>query len=179
MSESEIISLISKFNVETIILAILVSVFTSIIKKYIPQSLKNLIPLIPFTLGIIIYATYSFLVLKQVDFVKFATNGIQTGGVATLIYALIKQISRRSSNSKNAVTDILTGFVDQTLLSGTVSRIVKEYSLSSGVNVQKTITKIIAENSNVSESESITLANLVVKTLDTLLKKQNTQTTTK
>ena len=179
MSESEIISLISKFNVETIILAILVSVFTSIIKKYIPTSLKNLIPLLPFALGVVTFAIYSFLVLKQVDLISFATNGIQTGGVATLIYALIKQISRKSSNSKNAVTDILTGFVDQITLPGTVNRILKEYSLNNGANMQKTITKIIAENSNVSESESITLANLVVKTLDTLLKKQTTQTTTK
>ncbi len=177
MSESEIISILSKFSVEIILLAGLTSIFTGILKKYLPAKLKNLTHLIPFLLGVLIYACYSYLVLKSLDATTILKNGVQIGGGAILIYALIKQISRKSSNAKNAVTDILKGFVDEASLQGTVNRIVKEYTSvkSSNGYPLSVITKIIAETSNVSESESVTLGNLVTKTLDTLLKsKTNT-----
>lgn len=177
MSESEIITILGKFNAEMLLLALFVSIVTGVLKKYIPSSLKNLIPLMPFILGIAVYFAYAFLVLKSFSVSEFLTKGVQLGGVATLIYALIKQISRKSSNSKNAVTDILTGFVDEATIAGTVSRILKEYSASlSNSQSIKTITKIIAENSTVGETESATLGNLVVKTLDTLNKKTTNTT---
>lgn len=174
MSENEIISILSKFSVEIILLAGLTSVFTGIIKKYLPASLKTLIHLIPFALGIIIYACYSFLVLKSLAVVEIIKNGLKIGGLAILIYALIKQITRKSSNAKNAVEDILKGFVDDASLSGAVTRILKEYDITktataNGASTSKAITKIIAETSKVSEADSVTLGNLVTKTLDTLL----------
>ena len=130
MSESEIISILSKFSVEIILLAVLTSIFTGILKKYLPVSLKTLTHLIPFAVGIVIYACYSYLVLKSLNVPEIIKYGVQIGGSAILIYALIKQISRKSSNSKNAVTDILKGFVDEASLQGTVNRILKEYTAS-------------------------------------------------
>ena len=184
MSENEIISILSKFSVEIILLAGLTSVLTGVIKKYLPVSLKNLIHLIPFALGIIIYAGYSFLVLKSLVLVEIIKNGLKIGGVAILIYALIKQLSRKSSNAKNAVEDILKGFVDDASLSGAVTRILKEYDTAkttnaNGASVSKAITKIIAETSKVSEADSLTLGNLVTKTLDTLLAPKTVEKTAK
>lgn len=178
MSENEILSLLSKFNVETLLLAILVCVFTQTLKKHLPSTLKNLTPLTPFVLGVAVYAGYSFLVLKSLNASLFITKGVQTGGVAVLIYALLKQISRKSSNCKNAVTDILTGFVDESSISGTVNRVIKEYSLNqNGASALKTINKIVSENSNVTEAECVTLSNLIVKTLDALTKSTANNTT--
>ena len=178
MSESEIISVLSKFSVEIILLAGLTSVFTGILKKYLPAKLKNLTHLIPFLLGVLIYACYSFVVLKSLNFSVILKNGVQIGGGAILIYALIKQITRKSSNAKNAVTDILKGFVEESSLQGTVNRIIKEYNAKKTENAYPlaVITKKIAETSTVSESESVTLGNLVTKTLDALTKSKTKNT---
>ena len=171
MSENEIISILSKFSAEIILLAGLVSILTGIIKQYLPAKLKNLTHLIPFVLGIVVYACYSFLVLKTLNATTILKTGVQVGGLAILIYALIKQLSRKQSNAKNAVSDILKGFVDEASLNGVVTRIVKEYTLAknSNVNPTKTITKIIAESSQVNEVESATLGSLIVKTLETII----------
>ena len=174
MSENEIISILSKFSVEIILLAVLTSIFTGILKKYLPASLKTLTHLLPFLLGTVIYAGYSFLVLKTLEIVTIIKGGFQVGGSAILIYALVKQIGKNSSNAKNAVTDILTGFIDDASLQGTVNRILKEYT--SNKYSASSITRIIAETSNVSEQESATLGSLVIKTLETL---NTSKTTTK
>ena len=176
MSESEILSILSKFSVEIILLAGLTSIFTGILKQYLPATLKNLTHLLPFVLGVIIYACYSFVVLNALNLSEIIKKGVQVGGLAILIYAFIKQISRKSSNAKNAVTDILKGFVDDASLQGTVNRIIKEYTANANAYPVAVITKIIAETSNVSESESVTLGNLVTKTLDALNKTQSKTT---
>ena len=185
MTENEIISILSKFSVELILLAVLTVVFTSIIKKALPATMKNFIHLIPFILGILIYACYSFLVLKELSVTNIIKSGTQVGGIAILIYAFIKQLSRKNSNAKNAITDILTGFINETDLSGAVNRIIKEYNESKASTTKnstttlKNVTKIIAETSSVNETDSATLGSLVVKTLDTILKTTETDKTTK
>ncbi|MBO5712931.1 MAG: hypothetical protein J6R88_01850 [Clostridia bacterium] len=179
MSESEIISILSKFSVEIILLAGLTSIFTGILKKYLPATLKNLTHLLPFLLGVAVYACYSYLVLKSLDLSAILKSGVQIGGVAILMYALIKQLFKKSSNAKNAIYDILKGFVDEASLQGTVNRIIKEFdsAVKNGTVATPTITKIVAETSSVTESESNTLGLLIVKTLNALTKTNKAKTT--
>jgi hypothetical protein len=131
---------------------------------------------------LVVYVCYNLLSLKSFDFSNSVTKGVQVGGVAILMYAFAKQITRKGDNAKNAVSDILKGVINEASLPGTVNRILKEYSASSSTPTTaiKSIVKIIAETSKANESESATLGALVFKTLDTLLKNNsNTTTTTK
>ena len=69
MSAQEILQILQNFNVETLILAGVTYLLTSVIKKIIPYKNKKVVHIIPFVIGIVLYFCYAFFLLNLKDYI--------------------------------------------------------------------------------------------------------------
>ena len=110
MSTEEILEVLQKFNLETLIFAFVTYLITCVIKKILPYNAKKIIPITPFILGVLEYFAYAYFLTKCTDYLYIFKTGLQIGGVATFYYAIIKQLSK-SGNLQSTVSDILKGIL--------------------------------------------------------------------
>ncbi len=163
MSTEEILQVLQKFNLETLILAFITYLITSVVKKLLPYNAKKVVSIMPFILGVLLFFIYAYFLLKCTDYLYAVKQGLQVGGVATFYYAVIKQLSK-SGNLKSTVSDILKGILKTKSISSVASTILNTYSSknSDEQNRQK-IAEIIASNTSISQSECQTITGIVLK----------------
>ena len=166
MTIQELTPFLQKLSAEVLVLALITYIITNIIKRYIPEKYKNKVCLVPFVLGILFSGIYSIIANEKFVFLTIINKGIQTGGIATFIYAFLKQILKKD-NLEKSLTDILRGIIDGSSLKSTVNKIIKNYSSQNTVEEKSSnISKILIENTNFSEEESKSISEIIINALN-------------
>ncbi len=166
MSAQEILQILQNFNVETLILAGVTYLLTSVIKKIIPYKNKKVVHIIPFVIGIVLYFCYAFFLLNLKDYIFIIKKGVTVGGLATFLYAIIKQLSK-SGTLKTTVADILKGILKSSSVNTVASQIISNYS-SKNSNQQNydAVSSIIAKNTSISQNECSVITDIILKEMD-------------
>lgn len=159
-----VVSFLQKYGVEVIVLGVTVCLFTGLIKKIVPESLKNFVGLIPFALGVLLYGGYSLLFISDCKFYEIFNKGIQTGAIATLVYAFSKQV--KSGDVKKSISDLLTGILSSKTISEVV-KVIKEHcskNLSEEERIKK-IEEVLMQNPDIPSDLKETVVKLILQTL--------------
>ncbi len=167
MTIQELAPFLQMVSADILTLAILTFILTNVLKKFIPDNFQNKVGLIPFILGILLAGIYSLIAYKEFDIFAILKKGVAVGGVATFIYAFIKQILKKD-NLEKTITNILYGIVDSTSLKGAVKEILNNYSTDNtefdNVDI---ISKIIEKSGKFSLSEAKTISEIIINALNT------------
>ncbi len=167
MTIQELTPFLQKVSADILVLALITYFITNIIKHYIPEKYKNKIGLVPFVLGILFSGIYSLIAYKGIDCLTIIKKGIQTGGIATFIYAFIKQLLKKD-NLEKTLTDILRGIIDSANLKTTVNKIVEDYNSENSMEENSNvISEIITNNTNFTVDECKTISEIIVNALNT------------
>ena len=148
-------------------IALIVYILTNILKKFVPSSRSNVIILIPFVLGVIFYFLYSKFIVFVFTFDDLLNKGLKIGGIATLYYAIAKQLFSNKANVSKIISNILKGIVSPTTIEKTTKSILKELNLGQDSQISAdAIYNIIAGNASISESECNALTSIVIKAFE-------------
>ncbi len=171
MSTEEILQVLQKFNIETLTLALITYLITCVVKKIVPYNAKKIITILPFVIGVLLFFTYAYFLLKCTDYLYVLKKGLQIGGIATFYYAITKQLSK-DGNLKSTISDILKGILKTKPLGTVASKIINSYSTSNSdeQNMQK-IAEIIAQNTSISQSECQSITGIILKEITSANKK--------
>ncbi|MBR5438759.1 MAG: hypothetical protein IKV61_00880 [Clostridia bacterium] len=171
MSIEEILQVLQRFNIETLILALVTYLITCVIKKLVPYNAKKIIPILPFIFGVTLFFVYAYFLLKCTDYLFVIKKGLQIGGVATFYYAIIKQLSK-NGNLKSTVSDILKGILKTQSVSAVASKIINSFSSqNSDEQNQQKIAEIIAQNTSINNSECQIITGIILKEITNANKK--------
>ena len=171
MSTEEILEVLQKFNLETLIFAFVTYLITCVIKKILPYNAKKIIPITPFILGVLEYFAYAYFLTKCTDYLYIFKTGLQIGGVATFYYAIIKQLSK-SGNLQSTVSDILKGILKNKSVTTVASKILNSYSSKNSDEQNKAkIIEIIAQSTSISQTECEAITGLIFKEISSANKK--------
>lgn len=148
-------------------IALIVYILTNILKKFVPSSRSNVIILIPFVLGVIFYFLYSKFIVCLFTFDDLLNKGLKIGGIATLYYAIAKQLFSNKANVSKIISNILKGIVSPTTIEKTTKSILKELNLGQDSQISAdAIYNIIAGNASISESECNALTSILIKAFE-------------
>ncbi len=148
-------------------IALIVYILTNILKKFVPSSRSNVIILIPFVLGVVFYFLYGKFIVCTFSFDDLLNKGLKIGGIATLYYAIVKQLFSGKANVSKIISNILKGIVSPTTIEKTTKSILKELNLGQDSQISTdAIYNIIAGNASISESECNALTSIVIKAFE-------------
>ena len=165
MSIQELLPIMQKVSADILILSILVFILTNVIKKYVPEKYSNTICILPFLLGIVLVSIYSIIFLKIYNVVELLKKGVQVGGLATFIYAFIKQLLKEKVVEKN-ISDILKGILDAKTIKKTVKEIVNKYSSTISVDESsKKVYDVLLKNTQLCEKECLVISEIIMTAL--------------
>ena len=161
-----IITFLQKYSLDVIILSSIITVLTNLVKKVLPEKLNDFKGYLPFLLGVIFYAVYS--VFSPINFSVYfvISRGVQSGGVATLIYAFSKHVSKSKGDVTGAISDVLKGILSSNSISGVAKIISKLFSTQiPEEEMLGKIETILQENTEISGEVLTAVAKLITKTL--------------
>lgn len=145
-------ALIASSDAFSAIIAAVLFLLVNVIKKLIPEKFKKIIPLLPFALGIILSVAAGYVFKREINLESVLTGGIKSGGEATFLYALYRQLIKKAGGEKQAVEKILSVLVDKNNLKKASEEIVS--LLKSEPDKSRLAEKmggVIASNASVSE----------------------------
>lgn len=154
--------ILQKFNAEILLIGLAVSLITQFIKRYIPEKFKDLVKIFPFLIGLILSVVYA-LIVKRMDLAFIFSCGIQSGAVATIYYALSKQLSKKDA-TVCVITSILKGLISAEDIKGVAKEIAEILSESHG-DVKEVISKLICANSLLDSEEGDMVAQIIIKSV--------------
>ena len=161
-----ILSFLQKYSLDVLILSIIITLVTNLIKVVLPEKLSNFKGYIPFILGIIFYTVFSFFSVRELSVFDVISRGVHSGGIATLIYAFCKHISKRKGDVKGAISDLLKGVLSSKAISdvaGTLSTLFKtQLSID---EMQLKIEEILRENTQIDEDVVTAITKLIIGVL--------------
>ena len=164
---TNIFSQLSVMGLDIPFIALIVFILTNILKKFVPTSRSSIIVLIPFVLGIIFHFLYSKFIIFSFSFDDLLNKGLKIGGIATLYYAIVKQLFSGKANISKIISNILKGIVSPTSIEKTTKSILKELNLGQDNELSsEAIFNIIAGNASISESECNALTSIVMKAFE-------------
>ena len=161
-----LVSFLQNYGIDVVVLGVAVCLLTGLIKKIVPESLKNFIGLIPFLIGVTLYALYYLIFFKNFSCFETFNKGIQTGAIATLIYAFSKQIKISGGDIKKSVSDLLTGILSSKTI-GEVVKVIKTNFTSSATDEEKIekINAVLKENQDIPDDVKEVVVKLILQTL--------------
>ena len=160
---TEIINLLLNNDIITIVLAFIVYFLTDIIKKVLPENKTLKTVIIPFLLGVIIYAVFGILFIKESTALSLLQGGVEIGGMATLIYAVISQ-TIKSGGIEKTLTKILQGVLTNTPIQSIVSNIIDGYSEENTHEENaNSILMLLISNTTLSEEECKVITDIIMK----------------
>ena len=167
MSEIQVIvAFLQKYSIDVIILSTIITVVTNLVKKVLPEKLSNFKGYLPFIFGVIFYAGYSAFSSSNLSVYTVICKGVQSGGIATLIYAFSKHVSKSKGDVTGAISDVLKGILSAKSISG-VAKIISNL-FNTQIPEEEMIGKIetiLQENTDVSSEVLTAVAKLITKTL--------------
>jgi DNA gyrase inhibitor GyrI len=93
-------------------------------------------------------------------------KGVQVGGVATFIYAFIKQLLKKDT-LENTLTKILNGILDSSTLKTAVKKILEGYSLENEDEKNtEIISEVIKSSTAFSSEECKTMSEIIINSLN-------------
>lgn len=166
MTIQELAPFLQMLSADILTLAIITFLLTNIIKKFIPEKLKSKIGLLPFFLGILLSGIYSLIAYKGIDVLSMIKKGVQVGGVATFIYAFIKQLLKKDT-LENTLTKILNGILDSSTLKTAVKKILEGYSIENEDEKNtEIISEVIKSSTAFSSEECKTISEIIINSLN-------------
>ena len=163
---NSIILFVQKYGVEVFVFGLFTCLIVQVLKKFLTEKHKNLTGILPFLIGTLIYFLYSALFLYSFNFYVIFSKGIQAGGIATLFYQFLKQLSLNKGNIKKAVEDLLKGIISTKTISKVVTLITKEYSTEiSEEELNLLITDILKQHTEMPEDVLQAVAKLIWQTI--------------
>lgn len=165
MEIKDILPILKNFNAELLIIAFITYIITEIVKKFLPEKYRNLTSIIPFLLSTLIYGAFGYFYKGLTDILLLLTGGIQTGGLATFIYALLKQIFK-NKDVKSVIGDILKGILTYGSAKSVAKDIVKNYSEANTLeDNKKLISSTIASSTSISQAECDAITSIIIKAM--------------
>lgn len=162
-----IVTFAEKYGVEVFVFGLIACALTQVVKKVLPEKLKDLTGILPFLISGITYSVYSAIFLSSFNLSFIFNKGIQAGGIATLCYLFFKQLFLNKGNLHKAISDLLKGILSTKTISKVVTLITKEYSTEiSEEELILSITEILKENTDISDDVLQAVAKLVQQTID-------------
>lgn len=161
-----IVTFLQKYSLELVIIGLITVIVTNIVKTLLPERLKNFKGYLPFLLGIIFYAIFSLLFLKNIDFYLILSKGIQAGGLATLFYAFFKHFISSKGDIKTTFSEILKGIISSKSISDVA--VLLSNLFHSQVGEEELIEKIeviLKENTDVSGEVLEAVTKLIKNTI--------------
>ena len=160
---TEIIDLLLNKDIITIVLAFIVFILTNVIKKVLPENKALKTVIIPFILGVIIYAIFGIIFIKQSTALSLLQGGVEVGGVATLIYAVVAQ-TLKSGSIEKTLTKILKGVLTNSPIQNIVSNIIDGYSENNTHEENaNSILMLLISNTSLSEDECKAITDIIMK----------------
>ncbi len=157
---------LNEYTLDVLVLGVIISLLTGLIKKIIPDKIKSLVSIIPFLLGILLYGLYSYFLLNLFEVYSVITKGFQCGGVATLCYAFFKQILSSSGSVKQAVQNVLKGVLSTSVIKEISTAISKKFSVTeSDEETEMNVRKILSESADIPKEISWAMAKIIAVTL--------------
>ena len=165
MEIKDILPILKNFNAELLIIAFITYIATEIIKKFLPEKNRNLTSIIPFLLSTVIYGLFGYFYKGISEIVALLTGGVQAGGLATFIYALLKQLFK-NKDIKSVISDILKGILTYSSTKSVAKDIVKNYSETNSVEEnKKIISSTIASATSISQAECDAITSIIIKAM--------------
>ncbi len=160
---TEIFNLLLNSDITKIVVAFIVYILTNILKKVLPENKKLKTVIIPFILGVILYSVYGLIFIKGISFVALLQGGVEVGGVATLIYAIISQ-TLKSGSIEKTITKILKGVLTNSPIKNIVADIIDGYS-EDNTHEQNanSILMLLVSNTSLTEEECKTITDIIMK----------------
>ena len=160
-------SQLSVMGLDVPLIALLIYILTNILKKFVPSNHNNVIVLMPFALGVISYFFYSKFLICSFSFDDLFNKGLRIGGIATLYYAIVKQLFSSKANVSKIIGNILKGIVSPNSIEKTTKNILKELNFGQDNELSsQAIYNIIAGNASISEAECNALTSIVIKAFE-------------
>ena len=160
---TEIIDLLLTNDIVKIALSFIVFILTDIIKKALPQNKTLKTVIIPFILGIIIYAVFGIIFIKGSTALSLIQGGIEIGGMATLIFAIVTQTVKSGSIEKT-LTKILKGVLTNSPIKNVVADIIDGYSEENTHEENaNSILMLLISNTSLSEEECMAITEIIMK----------------
>ena len=161
-----IISFLQKYSIDVLILSAIITLITNVIKRVLPENLSNFKGYIPFVLGIIFYFIYSFFIIGNISVFNVVCRGVQSGGVATLIYAFYKHILKSKGDVKGAISDLLKGIVTAKSSSDVAKSVSNLFKTELSIDEQQTkIVEILKENTQIDDELITVITKLILGVL--------------
>ena len=117
MTAVQLVNVLRHYGLDVLLLALGVTLVTSLLKKTVLKSLPNKVYVfLPFLLGLIIYAAYRMIALWSIapltsDVRATLEGGFGCGSAATLYYAVYEQFFRKKKRTVNPIIPLLQGVV--------------------------------------------------------------------
>ena len=157
---------LQKYSLDVVFLGGIITILTGIVKRVLPEKLSNFKGYLPFLFGIIFYAVFSLFSKRDLSVCDTVSRGLQSGGIATLIYAFYKHILKKKGDVKGAISDVLKGILSSKSITGvahTISNIFK--SEISSEEIQHRIEEILQKNTELPTEVLSAVAKLIQNSL--------------
>lgn len=125
--------LTTNFNIDTIIVAMVISVISILIelifKDKMPTFLKTFLP---FVLGAVLFCIYKLIVREKLQFLSVVSSGITAGSLSLVIKAFVSSVKTKSGNNDVlflAVKEVLNDYYSHEKLEN-ISKIIYDYLLT-------------------------------------------------
>ena len=162
-----IVTFLQKYSLDVLILSVVIMIVTNLIKLILPQKFSNFKGYIPFLLGIIFYALSSLLSTKELSVLDVLSRGVQSGGLATLIYAFYKHILKSKGDVKGAIYDLLKGIISSTAITDVAKNLSTLFSSELSTSEMKSkIEEILKENTEVDSDVLNAISKLIINVFE-------------
>ena len=144
-----LLTFLQKYSLDVVLLGAIITMLTGLVKRVLPEKLSSFKGYLPFLFGIVFYAAFSLFSNLELSVLDTISRGLQSGGLATLIYAFYKHILKKKGDVKGAISDVLKGILSSKSISGiahTISSIFK--SEISSEEMQRKIEEILQKNTD-------------------------------
>lgn len=161
-----ILTFLQKYSIDVVLLGTVITLVTGLTKKVLPEKLSNFKGYLPFLFGIVFYAVYSLFSTRELSVFDVVSRGVQSGGLATLIYAFYKHILKKKGDVKGAISDVLKGILSSKTISGVAHTISSVFQTQiSNEEMLRKIEEILQENTDISSDVLSAVAKLIQNAL--------------
>lgn len=151
----------------SVLIATVLFLAVNVIKKFIPEKFKKIIPLLPFALGIVLSAAAGYVFKRQITLESVLTGGVKAGGEAAFIYAVYRQVIKKAGGEAQAVKQILSVLIDKSNLKKVSEQIICLFETEPDKTaLPEKIGNVIASNASISEDELNATIKLLFKAIE-------------